>query len=157
MVGFDTAITFPAAAYPESFALTLQRASNPPATGAFNLLGQVFALTAQDASGNPVTQFDRPFTLVLRYGQESVANLREEDLVLHYWNQAAQQWVAIPTIVDVAANTLTVTLDHLTNFAVLESERHHIYLPVVESVQQRTSLPKSESAQQRIYLPTLNR
>jgi len=129
VAGFDAAITFPSGAYREPFDLTLQRASNPPATGAFKLLGQIFALTAQDARGNPVTQFDRPFTLVIRYGQESVANLREEDLTLHYWNPATEQWVAIPPPVDVAANTLTVTLDHLTNFAVLESAQQRIYLP----------------------------
>ena len=109
----------------------LEEVTTPPATGGFQLLGRVFAITAEDGQGNPVTRFDQPFTIVIGYEESDLDGMAEEDLVLHYWNVAEERWVYIPGVVDTEANTLTVTLDHLTDFAVLEVPHSRVYLPAL--------------------------
>ena len=130
-VGFSTTVTFPAGVYSETLTIQLEVAATPPATGGFQLLGRIFSLSAEDGQGNPVTHFDQPFTIVIHYADEDVAGMNEEDLVLHYWSVAEERWVYIPGDVDTEANTLTVTLDHLTNFAVLEVPHSRVYLPAL--------------------------
>ncbi|MCL4834360.1 MAG: hypothetical protein KJZ86_18090, partial [Caldilineaceae bacterium] len=130
-VGLSTTVTFPAGVYSETLTIALQEVTTPPATGGFQLLGRVFSLTAEDGAGNPVTHFDQPFTIVIAYDESDVEGMKEEDLVLHYWRVAEGRWVYIPGVVDSQANTLTVTLDHLTDFAVLEFPHRRLYLPTL--------------------------
>ena len=130
-VGLSTTVTFPAGVYSETLTIALQEVTTPPTTGGFQLLGRVFSLTAEDGAGNPVTHFDQPFTIVIAYDESDVEGMKEEDLVLHYWRVAEGRWVYIPGVVDSQANTLTVTLDHLTDFAVLEFPHRRLYLPTL--------------------------
>gem|GEM_PF-4909414 len=55
----------------------------------------------------------------------------EEYLTLYYWDVVGERWIAIAGVVDAEANTLTVTLDHLTIFAVLDATTQRIYLPTL--------------------------
>ena len=128
-VGLSTTVTFPAGVYSETLTVTLQPVATPPATGGLRLLGLVLSITAVDGQGNPVTHFDQDITIVIEYEQSAVEGMIEDDLVLHYWNVAEGRWVLLPTRVDKDANTLTIHLDHLTNFAVLEVPQTRIYLP----------------------------
>ena len=130
-VGVSTTVTFPAGVYSETLTISLQEVATPPTTGGFQLLGRVFSISAEDGQGNPVTHFDQPFTIVIGYEDSDVEGMVEEDLVLHYWSVAEERWVYIPGVVDTEANTLTVTLDHLTDFAVVEFPHLRLYLPAV--------------------------
>ncbi len=130
-VGLSTTVTFPAGVYSETLTIALQEVTTPPTTGGFQLLGRVFSLTAEDGAGNPVTHFDQPFTIVIAYDESDVEGMKEEDLVLHYWRVAEGRWVYIPGVVDSQANTLTVTLDHLTDFALMQEGSFRIFLPSV--------------------------
>ena len=112
--------------------LRLEAVASPPATGGFQLLGRAFSITANDSQGNPVTHFDQPFTIVIAYEEEDVEGMKEEDLVLHYWSGIEERWLYIPGTVDSQAHTLTVTLDHLTDFAVLEVDHQRVYLPAIQ-------------------------
>jgi len=131
-VGLSTTVTFPTDAYSETLTVTMQQVPTPPPTGGFQLLGRVFSITAADGQGNPVTQFGQALTIVIQYEESDIAEgMSEEDLALNYWNIAEERWVFLVTEVDSEANTLTVHLNHLTNFAVLEVPRSRIYLPTL--------------------------
>lgn len=130
-VGVSITVTFPAGVYSETLTIRLEAVSTPPATGGFQLLGRVFSITAEDGAGNSVTHFEQPITIVIGYEESDVAGMAEEDLVLHYWDVAEQRWLYIPGVVDTTANTLTITLDHLTEFAVLQFPHLRVYLPAI--------------------------
>jgi hypothetical protein len=130
-VGLDTAITFPSGASETPIEVTIEQVIEPPATGAFQLLGQVLSITALDPAQNPVTNFDSFFTIVIHYEEEQLVGLLEENLMLYYWHSAEERWIPVTGVVDTEANTLTAILDHLTIFAVLDGAIQQIYLPTL--------------------------
>jgi uncharacterized repeat protein (TIGR01451 family) len=110
-------------------------------TYGYTYAGLAFEINALDTDGQPVTQFNQPFTLTTTYTETAwqdagIAN--EEDLNLYYWNGSA--WKAILPCTgcthDTATNIITVLLDHLTEFALLvpaegEGGGQKVYLPVI--------------------------
>jgi hypothetical protein len=132
-------VTFPPAAVGQTTTVTYtQRLAPAEYTGALLFAGNAFALQAARASGQPVTQFERPFTLTLHYTD---ADWRqpgipaEDNLNLYHWSAASSQWLLVPRLSqDTAANALVASLDHLTEFALLGSvtkEGYAAYLPVI--------------------------
>lgn len=131
----ETALTFPPGAVEEAVVVMVAPAVTPPATGSFQLLGQVFTIDATASDGSPMTQFAKPFTLTVTYTDAEVQGIDEQRLTLHYWHEGQQAWIAIPTTVDAANNRLTARLDHLTTFAVLQGQVNtpaQIFLPLVQ-------------------------
>jgi hypothetical protein len=131
----DASLTIPPGALDEAVTLDMHAVAETPPTGGLAVLGQSFRIEARTLAGAPVTQFAAPLTLVVHYDDERVAGIDENALQIFYWDEGRGAWVAIPTTVDAAANTLTAQLDHLTLFAVL-------YKP---------------AAEQKLYLPRINR
>lgn len=84
--------------------------------------GISFDLAAQDASGQPVTQFDKPFTLQVFYEdwQWESAGIGYENSLNLYWNTGTS-WVPLLPCAgcfhDMTENVISVQLDHLTEFA----------------------------------------
>ncbi len=132
-------ITFPPAAVSQTVTVTYtQRLAPAEYTGALLPAGNAFALEAVGASGQPVTQFERPFTLTLHYTDDDWQRPgipAEGNLNLYNWNAASNSWIPVPSISqDSAANVLVASLDHLTEFALLGSvmkEGYAAYLPVI--------------------------
>jgi hypothetical protein len=122
-------VTFPSGVHDSSITVTLQPLAQIPTTGSFNLLGQGFSITAVDSGGQAVTQFKQSFTIVIYYQQMDLQGSDPAHLVLHFWDEQLQAWQPLPTSVDTTAQTLTVTLDHLTVFAVLAKQQ--LYLPML--------------------------
>ena len=99
----------------------------------------VVSLEARDSNGQPVTHFDKPYTLVISYTDEQLAALgiAEADLNLAFWDGTA--WVnLLPCAgcgVDTVNNRLTAVLDHFTEFALVGSlagdGKSRVYLPVL--------------------------
>jgi hypothetical protein len=84
--------------------------------------GHAFRITARLRDGTPVSRFERPYRLTVAYADsdwQSAGIADEQRLNLYWWNGA--RWEAILPCancgLDTAANTLTVELDHLTDFA----------------------------------------
>ena len=130
-MGLSTTVTFPAGVYSETLTITLQEVTTPPPTGGFQLLGRIFSITAEDGDGNPVTHFDQNITIVIIYDESEIEGMAEEDLALNYWSVTEKRWVFLMTEVDKEANTLTIHVDHWTDFAVLEVPRSRVYLPAL--------------------------
>jgi hypothetical protein len=137
----DLEAIFPPGAVDAETEVAYTRQARPSeATGSLRFAGHAFTLVARNAGG-PVTQFDPPFTLILRYDDadwQAAGVGREEELNLYYWDGAAWQGVlpCAGCALDTAANTLTVLLDHLTEFALLgPAADRRILLPVVRQRQ----------------------
>ena len=131
----QTTLTFPPGAVTQPVVVVVAPATTPPATGGFQVLGQVFTIEATADDGSPVTNFNQPFTLVVTYTDAEVQGIDEQILTLHYWHEGQQSWIAIPTTVDAEPNRLTATLDHLTTFAILQgqvSNPARLFLPLVQ-------------------------
>jgi hypothetical protein len=95
--------------------------------------GVIFDLSASDAMGRPVHTFSPPLTLTVHYADADLpVGTDEESLDLYRWDEDSGQWVALTVLQrDTVTNTLTVALDHLTEFALLASEDRRVYLPLV--------------------------
>ena len=131
------AFALPAGAVNEPLRVMIKVADSPPATSGFQVLNQIFTIDAVTQGGTSATQFAQPFTLTIHYTDAAVQGLDESQLTLHYWHEAQQAWIAIPTTVDVDHNVLKTMLDHLTTFAVLQEGAYNpvlnrLYLPLIQ-------------------------
>jgi hypothetical protein len=130
-----TLLTMPPGAVDAPVQMNVRVLESPPAVGGLQVVGKIFSITAvREETGEPVTQFSRPFTLVIVYRDEEVSGIDESKLTLHYWSEESQAWKDIPSLVDLEGNTLTAVLDHLTVFAMIEGvapQTLQLYLPLV--------------------------
>ena len=96
--------------------------SNPTGDLVFANMDCVFEAT--DGQGNPVTHFDPPYTLTLRYQDSDWQNAgitNESTLNLYYWN--GSQWVGVLPCagcsLDTVNNELVAVFDHFSEFSLL--------------------------------------
>ena len=75
-----------------------------------------FNLTAT-AAGAAVTSFAQPVTLTFTYTDAQVAGLNETSLKIYRWD--GTQWVALPSTVNIATNTITATTTAFSYFAIM--------------------------------------
>ena len=115
----------------EPVTATLALTNTGSVSSTFYAVGPAFVIEARTAAGTPVTRFSHTFTITVRYTDAEVTGKDESSLKVYYWDTAASAWVALPTVVDIDANTLTATLDHLTRFAVLGQQKRKVYLPLI--------------------------
>jgi hypothetical protein len=97
-----------------------------------------FTLEARDGTGKLITQFAQPYTLRLTYTDAELAALGvdEGQLNVMFWSGSA--WVgALPCAgcgVDKATNTISVKLNHFTEFSLNGAAapgKRSLFLPVV--------------------------
>ena len=115
----STTVSVPAGAVTDLTWLSLTLTPDPVAAPSAVPTGYSFDLSAQDISGNPVETFVLPLTIVINYAESIVDYVIENTLILHYWDDASQSWLPLPTMVDLGNNTATATTDHLTMFSLL--------------------------------------
>ena len=103
------------------------------ATGGFIFAGQSFQLSMADENGDPIIDLDQPITLTLYYDEGKLPpGTDEAELSLQRYDTDTSAWVALTVIVrDTAANFISVTLDHLSEFALLLEQEHLIFLPLI--------------------------
>jgi len=125
--GVSVSLTFPPGAVSEPLDISLQPLHSRPATGNFQVVGRLFQITAQTLGGAPVTTFDPPFLLTVRY-----AVLPAGEAVppyLYYWKTLSGGWEQIPATPNAADHSLTAVLDHLTEFGVMQQAMFRLFLP----------------------------
>ncbi|MDP9315383.1 MAG: hypothetical protein M3R24_31725, partial [Chloroflexota bacterium] len=82
-----------------------------------------FSLTATEASGQPVTQFNRPYTLKMSYNPAAAraAGVDESRMSLAYWD--GTQWINMMPCagcaIDPTTQTITISADHFTEFMIV--------------------------------------
>ena len=94
--------------------------------------GYVYNYTAT-ANGQVVSSFSKTVTLTFTYADAQISGLQESTLRVFYWKESTSQWVALPTTVDAANNSLTAETDHFTYFAIMGlTEGAEDTTPIVE-------------------------
>ncbi len=118
-LGTVAQVTLPAAAVSTNTTVTISTvsATQAPVVGMVLVAGQVYQISAVGASGNAVTSFDQAVTLTFTYTDAQVSGVSESTIAVHRWNGVA--WVALPSIVNVAANTVTATTTNFSEFALM--------------------------------------
>jgi hypothetical protein len=101
-------------------------------TADFDFGGMVFHLEATDQNGNPIITPTTPLTLIIHYNDADLPpGTIEGSLKLYRYDETLSAWVALTVLSrDTAANTLTVLLDHFSEFALMAG-KYKIFLPVV--------------------------
>ena len=122
-------VDFPAGAVSEDVTVQITFSGTVPATGALMGVGASFIITAHNSSNQPVTQFAVPISITVGYPDADLIGMDESQLKLYYWDSV--NWVAVPTIVDPVLDTLTVSLNHLTEFSALGPAQRKLYLPLI--------------------------
>jgi predicted outer membrane repeat protein len=105
--------------------------------GDFEFGGLVFQLQATDENDTPIIEPGTPITLTIHYDESTLPpGTNEEDLDLHRFDEDSEQWVALTVLSrDVDNDTITVLLDHFSEFALLfvepEVVEFKISLPLI--------------------------
>lgn len=131
----DGAVTveFPDEAITESVAVTytaVYSLSAPP-TGTFAFAGKAFNLEVVGlASGDIVTEFQKPLTVTIAYEDGDLNGQDEATLEMRYWDDNAWTTDGITTVShDTLNNRLVIAIDHVTEFALFG--RRRILIPMV--------------------------
>jgi len=117
-LGSDVSIEIPSDALngTANVTVTIRKVNSPPAIPAgFSLQGNVFEFTV---GGNASYSFNKPVTLTFTYDPDSLAD--GEIPAIYYYDEISAQWVNLGG--DISGDTITVTVDHFTKFAVLTKE-----------------------------------
>jgi hypothetical protein len=101
----------------------------------FRFANRAFILEASDLEGRPVTAFSESFTMTVAYDSFDLlfAGIGDPSkLNLAFWdNDAWESILPCPGCsVDTVSQTVTVVIDHLSEFALL-APKERIYLPIV--------------------------
>lgn len=76
--------------------------------------------------------FENPITVTIHYAALDTTGLDEDTLTLRYWNGHTWSPDGIAIVGrDTAANKLTATIAHLSDFAIFSEKQHSVYLPTV--------------------------
>ena len=71
------------------------------------------------SGGTNITTFSQSVTLTFTYKDSQITGLKESTLQVYYWDAVNSQWVAMSTYtVNLLNNTITVTTNHFTYFAI---------------------------------------
>lgn len=134
-LGSDVSIEIPSDALngTANVTVTIKKVNSPPAIPAgFSLQGNVFEFTV---GGNASYSFNKPVTLTFTYDPDSLAD--GEIPAIYYYDEVSAQWVSLGG--DISGDTITVTVDHFTKFAVLTKE----VTPPAEQQPQFSDVPAS--------------
>jgi len=109
-------------------ALTPDPVAEPSAVPAWHS----YALSAQDLSGDPVLDFSEPLTLDVNYSDTDITYLLENTLSLYSWDDSTSAWLPISTTLDLANNTASANVTHLSLFTLMGEPQNPA--PTVTSV-----------------------
>jgi hypothetical protein len=135
--GSSVTVQIPAGAADKPITLLYNEQTTPsqPTSGAFQVAGHTFTLTAyHDNRTVAGLTFLQPVIVFLTYTDADVVGLDESQLMLFYYDTATAQWSQEGIGVlerDLANNRLTVQIMHLTEFA-LGTANESLYLPLVQ-------------------------
>jgi len=93
----------------------------PDAPEGFVIGDTCFVIVAMDEDGNDIVTLSQPTTITVKYSEADVAAAdgNAENLVLAYWDEEAEQWKPLNTVVNTADVTLTASTTHLSTWAIL--------------------------------------
>jgi len=112
---------------------TAQSLVGSPPAGSFMVGGYVYNLVATSAGG-AVTTFAAAVTLTFTYTDAQVAGLTESALTVYRWNTSTSQWVALPSTVNTATNTITATTTQFSYYTLMGQKVVEVIAPTTPAV-----------------------
>jgi hypothetical protein len=138
--GDQTIITIPQGAISSTISLAYTPIDQAAAPGGFSFAGSGFDLSAyQEGVLLDNYVFQAPITLTLNYSDADIVHMEEDSLRLDYWDPATGLWIDAATTCSPASNYsrfpednyLTVSVCHLSRFALFGKNQYLLYAPVV--------------------------
>jgi hypothetical protein len=83
------------------------------------ILNTSIQINAYDFLGSEITTFDAPVEIKINFSDMDLQGIARDTLKIYFWNSDIKLWEALPTVLDLVANTATALTSHLSNFAVL--------------------------------------
>jgi len=115
-----------------SFGINAVNKTDDDVSGLFIGIGNVdgdfvgnyfYKFTAEDTHGNEVTEFDKNVKLTFYYDSDMLGTIDEADLVIYYWDDEEEEWVAITNSkVYASSNKIVAYIDHFTYFGLFGAE-----------------------------------
>lgn len=125
-------LEFPAAAFSGTITITHGISAMHSGPGGLEILGRPFFIQAQDQGGQPVTHFAKSYTLTLSLARVDYQDFYFDTLQFYFWDEAAASYKSVVGALNRGNQTLTVVLDHLTEFAVYgQSVEYRLFLPAI--------------------------
>jgi hypothetical protein len=81
------------------------------------LVGELYAFSAVDDQGNPVTMFSDDITLSIKYDPTDLTDLLERDLALYFYSSSKLAWEYI-TSSPMPGERVTGRINHFTVFGI---------------------------------------
>jgi hypothetical protein len=138
--GYATILSIPGGAVDAPTSLVYMAHNNPASASPAGLsfLGQAFSLNAYQ-NGAPQTDFAflEPVVATVNYDPAYAANVNENETKLYYWSTQESMWRDVANSCEPASlyvrqpGQVTVSLCHLTQFALFGPEQFKIYLPSI--------------------------
>lgn len=99
--------------------ISIKETTDPPEPPSkSNVVGLVYDLGPDEAT------FDPPISLTFQYSESKIPeDVAEENLVVAYWDEEAEEWVELEGTVDLKSNAITVKVSHFTDFTILAHTR----------------------------------
>jgi uncharacterized protein YjdB len=123
-LGSDVSLTIPAGALQgtSNVNVTIQQDTTPPATpSGYMLLGSVYQCAV---SGSGHGAFNSPGTMIFHFDPSRIPT--DENPAVFYYDGATNQWVDLKGTVDWTNDTIVVTVDQFTKYAVMAAPRMQI-------------------------------
>jgi len=87
----------------------------------FQMIGNRVAVTISDAYGNHITRFNKPFTISFQLNDADIARYDRQTLSIYSSDDGAL-WKQEDTIIDFEKDTASISIAHLTEFALMGEE-----------------------------------
>ena len=85
-----------------------------------HIIGLTYDLGPEGATFTPAVTDTPAVTITWSYNPDTLPEgVTEENLVLAYYDEAAGEWVELPSIVDTVNHTITASVSHFTTFAII--------------------------------------
>jgi hypothetical protein len=98
------------------------------------LLDTAYEMAAFDSSNVPITKFNAPVSIVLKYDPTTLpTGTSVTDLLPQYWDTVTSSWKpAENVVVNTTDNTITLNVTHFTDYAITTSDRpnYRVVLPL---------------------------
>lgn len=101
----------------------------------YTLVGDMFTMRLDHASGIAPATYDQPVTLTIDYAAVVASVDQQVDISLQAWNAEAERWEIVPATVNAADHTISAVLNQGATLAVWQQAAtgvNTIYLPAIQ-------------------------
>lgn len=103
---------------------------NNPINGNIKLCDEMYFIEILDPEGNPITEFEKDLIFKYTYCEDMEDEINEMSNFVCYMDEIVDDWVALPTEIDLETNTITAYTDHLSAYTFMNLNS----MPLLEDI-----------------------